>query len=110
MNHLTNITNIEEVISKNHLCLFYIKAPDCGVCNVMLSKVERLVENYPQLLSFYTDITEEPLIASRFLVYAGPTVLLMLYIMCNVYNADLFHLVFLTPKVGIKNNIKATRG
>jgi len=34
----------------------------------------------------------------------------MLYIMCNVYNADLFHLVFLTPKVGIKNNIKATRG
>ena len=78
MNHLTNINNIEEVITKNRLCLFYIKAPDCGVCNVMLSKVERLVENYPQLLSFYTDITEELLIASRFLVYAGPTVLLIL--------------------------------
>ena len=44
----------------------------------MLSKVERLVENYPRLLSFYTDITEEPLIASRFLVYSGPTVLLIL--------------------------------
>ena len=78
MNHLTNITDIEEVISKNRLFLFYIKAPDCGVCNVMLSKVERLVENYPRLLSFYTDITEEPLIASRFLVYSGPTVLLIL--------------------------------
>lgn len=78
MNHLTNITDIEEIISKNRICLFYIKAPDCGVCNVMLSKVERLVENYPQLLSFYTDITEEPLIASRFLVYAGPTILLIL--------------------------------
>ena len=36
--------------------------------------------------------------------------LLGAYIMCNVYNADLFHLVFLTSKVGIKNNIKATRG
>ena len=78
MNHLTNITDIGQVISRNRLCLFYIKAPDCGVCNVMLSKVERLVENYPQLLSFYTDITEEPLIASRFLVYSGPTVLLIL--------------------------------
>ena len=78
MNHLTNITDIEEIISKNRICLFYIKAPDCGVCNVMLSKVERLVENYPRLLSFYTDITEEPLIASRFLVYSGPTVLLIL--------------------------------
>lgn len=78
MNHLTNITDIEEVISKNRICLFYIKAPDCGVCNIMFSKVEQLVENYPRLLSFYTDITEEPLIASRFLVYAGPTALLIL--------------------------------
>ena len=78
MKHQTNINEIEQAISKNRLCLFYVKAPDCGVCNVMHSKVERLVEDYPQLLSFYTDITEEPLIASRFLVYAGPTVLLIL--------------------------------
>ena len=78
MKHQTNINEIEQAISKNRLCLFYVKTPDCGVCNVMHSKVERLVEDYPQLLSFYTDITEEPLIASRFLVYAGPTVLLIL--------------------------------
>lgn len=78
MKHQTNINEIEQAISKNRLCLFYVKAPDCGVCNVMHSKVERLVEDYPQLLSFYTDITEEPFIASRFLVYAGPTILLIL--------------------------------
>ena len=78
MKHQTNINEIEQAISKNRLCLFYVKAPDCGVCNVMLSKIEGLVKNYSQLLSFYTDITEEPLIASRFLVYAGPTVLLIL--------------------------------
>lgn len=78
MNHQKNINEIEQAISKNRLSLFYVKAPDCGVCNVMHSKVERLVEDYPQLLSFYTDITEEPLIASRFLVYAGPTILLIL--------------------------------
>ena len=28
--------------------------------------------------SFYTDITEEPLIAGQFLVYSGPTVLLLM--------------------------------
>ena len=78
MKHQTNINEIEQAISKNRLCLFYVKAPDCGVCNVMHSKVERLVEDYPQILSFYTDITEEPLIASRFLEYAGPTILLIL--------------------------------
>jgi len=78
MNHQTNINDIELVILRNRLCLFYVKAPDCGVCNVMFSKVGALTEDYPQLVSFYTDITEEPLIASRFLVYSGPTVLLIL--------------------------------
>ena len=78
MNHQTNINDIELVIHSNRLCLFYVKAPDCGVCNVMFSKVGTLTENYAQLVSFYTDITEEPLIASRFLVYSSPTVLLIL--------------------------------
>ena len=76
MQHLTSISDIEHTIANNTLCLFYIKAPDCGVCNVMLDKVEKLADQYPHLTSFYTDIMEEPLIAGRFLVYSGPTVLL----------------------------------
>ena len=44
----------------------------------MLDKVERLSDSYTSLCSFYTDIREEPLIAGRFLVYSGPTVLLLL--------------------------------
>ena len=78
MLHLTNINDIELTVKDNRLCLFYIKAPDCGVCNVMLDKVERLADSHPSLCSFFTDIREEPLIAGRFLVYSGPTVLLLM--------------------------------
>ena len=78
MIHLTNIKDIEQAIADNHLCLFYIKAPDCGVCNVMLDKVERLADSITAVYSFYTDITEEPLIAGQFLAYSGPTVLLLM--------------------------------
>ena len=78
MKHLTNIQDIELTIAENRLCLFYIKAPDCGVCNVMLDKVGQVADTFPSLCSFYTDIMEEPLIASRFLVYSGPTVLLLM--------------------------------
>ena len=78
MKHLKNLKNIEQTIADNRLCLFYIKAPDCGVCNVMLDKVVRLADKFPSLTSFYTDITEEPLIAGRYLVYSGPTVLLLM--------------------------------
>ncbi|MCR5713289.1 MAG: thioredoxin family protein [Prevotella sp.] len=78
MKHLKNIKDIEQTIADNRLCLFYIKAPDCGVCNVMLDKVMRLADLFPSLTSFYTDITEEPLIAGLFLVYSGPTVLLLM--------------------------------
>ena len=78
MKHLKNLKDIEQIIADNRLCLFYIKAPDCGVCNVMLDKVVRLADQFPSLTSFYTDITEEPLIAGRYLVYSGPTVLLLM--------------------------------
>jgi thioredoxin-like negative regulator of GroEL len=78
MKHLTSIQDIEQTLAGNCLCLFYIKAPDCGVCNVMLDKVKRLTDSYTSLCSFYTDIREEPLIAGRFLVYSGPTVLLLM--------------------------------
>ena len=78
MKHLTSRIDIERTIADNCLCLFYIKAPDCGVCNVMLDKVARLADQFPSLTSFYTDITEEPLIAGQFLVYSGPTVLLLM--------------------------------
>ncbi|MCR4854505.1 MAG: thioredoxin family protein [Prevotella sp.] len=78
MKHLTSIQDIEQTIAESLLCLFYIKAPDCGVCNVMLDKVVRLADQFPSLTSFYTDITEEPLIAGQFLVYSGPTVLLLM--------------------------------
>lgn len=44
MHHLTNIKDIEQAIADNRLCLFYIKAPDCGVCNVMLNKVEKVAD------------------------------------------------------------------
>ena len=78
MEHLTNIKDIEQAIKDNCLCLFYIKAPDCGVCNVVLDKVEKVADGFSSLCSLYTDIVEEPLIASHFLVYSGPTVLLMM--------------------------------
>ena len=89
MKHLKNITDIEQTIADNRLCLFYIKVPDCGVCNVMLDKVARLADQFPSLTSFYTDITKEPLIAGKFLVYSGPTVLLL---MCGkeVYRGSQF--------------------
>ena len=78
MEHLTSIKDIEQTIKDNRLCLFFIKAPDCGVCNVMLDKVEKIADIFPSLCSLYTDIIEEPLIASHFLVYSGPTVLLLM--------------------------------
>ncbi len=78
MKHLERLADIEQMLTENRLCIFYIKAPDCGVCNVMLDKIERLADSLPFLGSFYTDITEEPLIAGRFLVYSGPTVLLLM--------------------------------
>ena len=56
MKHLTNIKDIEQVLAESPLCLFFIKAPDCGVCNVMLDKVGLMADNHPQLESFEVQV------------------------------------------------------
>jgi len=78
MEHLTRLADIEQKMKSHRMCLFFIKAPDCGVCHVMLDRVRQLMSKHPSVYSFYTDITEEPLIAGHFLVYSGPTVLLLM--------------------------------
>jgi len=89
MEHVTTMKAIENNINNSCLCLYYIKAPDCGVCNVMLDKVGGLADKFPMLSSFYTDISEEPLISGRFWVYSGPTVLLLCFGK-EVYRASQF--------------------
>ena len=101
MKHLTNISDIEQALADNRLCLFFIKAPDCGVCNVMLEKVGRLAERFPSVFSFYTDIREEPLIAGRFLVFSGPTVLLLLDGMEFYRGSGFINLEELEKKMGV---------
>lgn len=78
MEHLTNIRDIGQAIERSRLCLFYIKSPYCSVCKAMLDKVGKIAAKYPSLCSFYTDVTEEPLLVGHFLVYSGPTVLLLM--------------------------------
>lgn len=59
MRHLTNIDDIEQTLAEHHLCLFYIKAPDCGVCTVYrgcgfidLEELEHKIERHIEFLKF----------------------------------------------------------
>ncbi len=101
MKHLTNIKDIEQALAENPLCLFFIKAPDCGVCDVMLDKVGRLADRFPTVCSFYTDIREEPLTAGRFLVFSGPTVLLLMDGKEIYRGSGFIHLEELEMKLGV---------
>ena len=56
MRHLTTIADIEQAIEDHSHCLFFIKAPDCGVCNVMLDKVGKLAESFPSLCTLKTKL------------------------------------------------------
>ena len=57
------------------------------------------MENYPRQETFYNNITEEFLIAGRFLIYSGPAVLLILDVK-EVYRASgIIDLVKMDQKV-----------
>lgn len=61
-----------------HICtLLYFSTPDCNVCSVLRPQVETLIEEYPRWSFQYIDISKSPEISGQFLVFAVPTLIMM---------------------------------
>lgn len=80
---LSHLREVEERLSLTPLCLLYVKSADCGLCDAMLLRIGRMLEDLegaegPGFDAFSIDIREEPSVSGRFLVLSAPTALLFL--------------------------------
>ncbi|MEK0219300.1 thioredoxin family protein [Bacillus proteolyticus] len=79
MNKFETIEELAIYIEKQQLVLLFIKTENCGVCDVMLRKVNYVLENYDYVEKvekveiLLQDMQE---IAGRYAVFTGPTILL----------------------------------
>lgn len=70
---------IEELVAyieEKELALLFIKTENCGVCDVMLEKVSRLLEQYQNVEKIVISLEEMRTISAQYLVFTAPTVLL----------------------------------
>lgn len=76
MNKIIDIETFNAFINSNSLILVVAKTNNCGVCDVVLSKVEQLLEKYPNIKSSQIIIDEVPEFAGQYVVFTAPTILL----------------------------------
>lgn len=78
MDECTELSEIKAHIGRHEISVVFIKMANCGVCDVVLEKTEKLLQKYPHVKSVAVSIEKTPAIAGEFLVFTAPTILLFL--------------------------------
>ena len=76
MELINDICRLKAFVAGNKLSLLYIQAPDCGLCSVMLGKVEQATQRFSELCAARVELHVVPQVTGEFLVATAPTVLL----------------------------------
>ncbi|PEB50927.1 thiol reductase thioredoxin [Bacillus pseudomycoides] len=76
MRDFQTIEELVAYIEEKDLALLFIKTENCGVCDVMLEKVSRLLEHYQGVENIVISLQDMREISGKYLVFTGPTVLL----------------------------------
>lgn len=75
MEKLTTLETVKQKIQDHDLCLFYMTAPDCGVCHADQPRVEALAGQYG-LATYQVDIMDLPEARGFFMAFTSPVVAL----------------------------------
>ncbi|MEC0124963.1 thioredoxin family protein [Paenibacillus pabuli] len=74
---LTSIEMVEKFIQQHELVLLYVSRSECSVCHALLPKIRKLLESYPMVHLGCIDANVVEEVASRFLIFTVPTMLLL---------------------------------
>lgn len=58
-------------LSTHQMMLLYFKGSQCSACLALLPKVEKLIEQYPEIEMRIIDVNKDAEISSHFGVYSG---------------------------------------
>lgn len=75
MDLINDINRLKEFVADNKFCLLYIQAPDCGLCSIMLDKIDAVVQRFDELSAARVELLAVLEVAGEFLVATAPTVL-----------------------------------
>lgn len=68
--------SVEDLINNNKMVLLYFGSKTCGVCTIMKSRIEKMLEKYPEIRGVYIDVEKYREIAVSYSFFTVPGILL----------------------------------
>ena len=68
--------DISTVTQSGDMAILYFSRPDCGVCDALRPKIEGMLEDYPEVNSWFVDLEAHPELAGHFSIFTIPAVVL----------------------------------
>ena len=78
MKLINDVEKINETIEKNAFVIGYFTTKSCNVCKDSLPKVEKMLENFPEIVGIKGEADVEKRIAGEYGVFAVPTIILFI--------------------------------
>lgn len=75
MRRLNNLDDIKKAVKENEMVLLYFSTEDCGICTTLLPKIDTMLLNYTNVLSYHISIDKLPEASGEFSVFTVPTIL-----------------------------------
>ncbi|MCR8643977.1 thioredoxin family protein [Paenibacillus sp. N1-5-1-14] len=65
-------------MTSNPMTILFIKTDHCGVCDSVLEKTKDMLMNYPKVEFSLVHMQEHPEVASEYLIFTAPTILILI--------------------------------
>lgn len=94
-----SVSQIIELLKKNDMIMIYFGNRSCGVCSVILPKLESMLKYFPRIEFVYVEIQSMSKLSANYGVYTSPTILLYIQGKETLREAGIISLTQLESKV-----------
>jgi thiol-disulfide isomerase/thioredoxin len=79
MKEINDIHEVENLIQDSDMALIYFTGTQCGACEIIRQKVDKLLGEYPNIKSGFMNAELHPEITSRFNILSVPQFMVYVY-------------------------------
>jgi thioredoxin-like negative regulator of GroEL len=73
---INSIEDIKKVIDENMMVLAYFTTTDCNVCKDLFPKIEKMLENYPEIIGLRAEADVNRALVGAYSIFTVPSVVL----------------------------------
>lgn len=78
MEELKTDLHLKQKINEKEIVLLLVKSKNCSVCEAVFVQLEDFISHFNNLSGYYVSIDTIPTVASDYLIFTAPTVLLFI--------------------------------